>query len=344
MLSLGYARKRMSSERWPMYDVGLEQPLPRWGERDAARAMAASTTRLGEADLAGAVAELAADLATALTELDDLGAKLGEAEAEERRLTALATALDARLASGDAKVLDRLALDTRRERLHLRLDDLRRQVADRGTMIRGRLGLPPTAALPPFAAPLPEIIDPAHTPAALAAEARRQEALAGLLDARAMGNPETAIGVRAEREAADNGNEDTIGVTVSISLPIARGAIAANEDAAHARLHAAEQAAEAARWRTTSAIETARRALAQAEHSAHLAETLLTRADAEGRALTAALASGGAEVTALLDLYDRLAELRVQVIEARTSARQAQAALWLHVVPALPAPATDATP
>ena len=337
MLALGYARKRTPMERMPMYDVMLEQPLPRWGERDAARALAASATRMSEAEVAAEVAMLAGEITMALAELDGLRAQVTEGEAQELRIAALARAIDARVATGDAGVLDRLMIDTRRERLLLRLDDQRRLLADRTAEIRGRLALAPEAALPVFAAPAPDTIDAARTPLALNAEARRLEALAGLQEARAMGRPETAVGLRAEREAADDGNEDTIGVTISISLPLARGAIAAGEDAAHARLRAAERLAEAARWRTTIAIEAARRAIAQAERADRLANTLLTRAEAEHQVVAAALASGGADLTAVLDLHDHLAELRLAVIEARMQARQAQAGLWAHVIPELPA-------
>jgi outer membrane protein, heavy metal efflux system len=342
-LSLGYARKRTATDNWPMYDLTLEQPFPRWGERDAAHALAASATRLSEADVASEVAALAGDLASAVAEIDGLHARLAEGDVEQRRIAALAASIDARVASGDAGVLERLGIDTRRERLQLRLDDLRRTLADREADIRGRLALSPDAPLPPFAAPQPEAIDPAHTPAALDAEAKRLEALAALQEARALGHPETAVGVRVEREAADGGNEDTVGLTVSISLPIARGAIAAGEDAAHARLRAAERTTEAARWRTTTAVERARRAWAQADRAAQVADGLLTRAAAEQQTLVAALGSGGVNITALLDLHDRLAELRLEVIDARVAARQAQAELWSHVIPDLP-PMTGVKP
>jgi hypothetical protein len=276
----------------------------------------------------------------ALAEIDGLRAQISEGEAEEQRIAALSRAIDARIASGDAGVLDRLAIDTRRERLLLRLDDQRRLVADRTAEIRGRLALPPDAAVPAFAAPTPESIDPEHTHLSLDAEARRLDAQADLQEARAMGRPETAIGLRAEREDGDDGNEDTIGVTVSISLPIARGAIAASEDAAFARLRAATQLAEAARWRTNAAIAATRRAITQAERADRLASGLLARAQAEQQTLSAALASAGGDLTAVLDLHDRLAELRLAVIEARVQARQAQAGLWAHVIPVLPNPGT----
>jgi adhesin transport system outer membrane protein len=336
MLGFGYARKRTPMERMPMYEVMLEQPLPRWGALDAARALAASATRMSDAEIAGEVSMLAADLARARAEVDGSRARLAEGEAEQGRIEALARAIDARVASGDAGVTERLGIDTRRERLLLRLDDLRRTLADHEAGIRGQLGLAPDAALPPFAAPMPDGIDPAQTPAALDAEAQRAQALAELQEARAQRHPETAIGVRAEREASDAGNEDTIGLTVSISLPVARGAIAAGEDAAHARVRAAGRQAEAARWRTTVAVESARRAMALAQRASHLATGLLARAEAEQRALTTAIGSGGGDLTAVFDLLDRLAELRLEVIDAQVAARQAQASLWLHLVPELP--------
>lgn len=340
MLSLGFARKRTPMETMPMYEVMLEQPLPRWGERDAARARAAAATRMSEAEIVAEVSMLASDVAMALAEIDGLRAQVSEGEAEEQRIAALSRAIDARLASGDAGVVDRLAIDTRRERLLLRLDDQRRQAADRTAEIRGRLALPPDATLPTFAAPALETIDPALNRLSLDAEARRLAALADLQEARAMGRPETAVGLRAEREDGDDGNEDTIGVTVSISLPIARGAIAATEDAAYARLRAAAQLAEAARWRTNAAIAATRRAITQAERADRLASGLLTRAQAEQQTLSAAVASAGGDITAVLDLHDRLAELRLAVIEARVQARQAQAGLWVHVIPVLPNPGT----
>jgi outer membrane protein TolC len=344
MLGVGYARRRTPMETMPMYEVMLEQALPRWGERAAARAQAGAATRFAEADLVATIGDVAGAVAMALAELEALAAQVRETTAEEARISAMTTALDARIASGDAGILERLALDTRRERLRLRHDDLQRQQADRTNEIRARLGLATSAVLPAFGAPLLTDIDPARTPAMLAADAGLLAALADLHEARAMGRPETAIGLRAEREAADDGNEDTIGVTVSISLPLARGAIAANEDAAHSRLRAAERQAEAARHRTVAAVEAARRALGQAERAERLANALLARAAQEQRALTAALATGGADLTAMLDLHDRLAELRLGVIDAQTHARLAQAALWSHVLVQLPTAGAGATP
>ena len=93
MLALGYARKRTPMEHMPMYDVMLEQPLPRWGERDAARAMAASATRMSEAEIAAEVAMLAGEITTALAELDGLRAQVTEGEAQEQRIAALAHAM-----------------------------------------------------------------------------------------------------------------------------------------------------------------------------------------------------------------------------------------------------------
>ena len=336
MLSLGYAHKRMSPEHWPMYDVALEQPLPRWGERDAARAMAASQTRLSDAQIAGEVALLAGDLAQALAEIDGARARLVEGEAEERRIDALARAIDARVVSGAAGVTERLGIETRRERLGLRLAEVRRSIADQEAGIRGRLGLADTVALPPLVVPTPESVDPARTPQMIEAEAHRQEALAALQAARAQRHPETAIGIRAEREAIDAGNEDTVGLTVSISLPLAGGALEANEEAAQARVRAADRQADAARWRTRVAVESAQRALSLAQRASQLAHGLLARSEAEQSAMTAALASGGGDLGAVLDVLDHLAELRLEVIASQVAARQAQAALWAQVIPELP--------
>jgi hypothetical protein len=52
--------------------------------------------------------------------------------------------------------------------------------------------------------------------------------------------------------------------------------------------------------------------------------------------VAAALAVHGADLTAVLDLHDHLAELRLAVIEAQVQARQARASLWTLTVPDIP--------
>jgi hypothetical protein len=83
-------------------------------------------------------------------------------------------------------------------------------------------------------------------------------------------------------------------------------------------------------------VESARRAIAQAERADRLAGSLLTRAHQEHQAVTAALATNGADLTAVLALHDHLAELRLAVIEAQVQARLARASLWSLVIPQLP--------
>ncbi len=51
MIGLGYARLRMPMENHPIYEAMVEQSLPRWGERDASRALAVADSAMAAAGM-----------------------------------------------------------------------------------------------------------------------------------------------------------------------------------------------------------------------------------------------------------------------------------------------------
>ncbi len=336
MIGLGYARLRMPMENHPIYEAMVEQSLPRWGERDASRALAVADSAMAAAGMQREVGMLAGQIAMLLAELEGLQARINEGNFELKRIRALSDTISARVGQGSATVLDRLAIDSRAESLAIRITDWERQIADKTGDIRAWLAISADQPMPIFVAPVPATFDAQQTPAIRQALAERDLALASLQTAQAMRRPMTAIGVRGELEETEDGNERTIGATLSISLPVAHGAISAEIDAAQTRLLAAERLIDAARLQSRTAVEVARRAVDQAQRTTILATTLMTRADAEQQALATAAAGAGASITAILDVSDRLAGLRVDLIDATVSANQARAALWPHVLMILP--------
>src|SRR5690606_24726758 len=123
----------------------------------------------------------------------------------EERLERLESALDPlteRLAVGapGVRLADRLTLQTRVSGLRLELEEERRTAEDARETARGRLGLPPGAPLPAFAAPEISEIVAGDDPGSALAAARRDEAEGSGNLARARANPQTAVGLRFERE------------------------------------------------------------------------------------------------------------------------------------------------
>ncbi len=330
-LQVGYARMRMPMETRPIYEIMAAQSLPRWGERDASRALAVATSAEQHAVVERMIGQLASDVAQALAGLTGLQARIAAGEEEQLRINALRNSTDARVANGTATALDRLALDTRSQSLAVRIADWQRQAADLSAHIRSWLALKDTDALPVFVAPDPQIIDTSTTPQIRQALAERDQALASLDTAYAMGRPMTMIGVRGMYEETMSGSERTIGAQLSVSLPVARSAIHADIEAAYARIRAAEQQVIAARLQATYMAGIAERAIKQAERAEELVKLLAARASAEQESLITATASAQQPITILLDIIDRLSDLRIDLIDATVSAQQARATLWPYV-------------
>ena len=339
MLGVDGGRMHGMGETGWMYGAMLEQPLPRWGERDAQRAGASAGVRgaraayrvaVGEhaAGIAAAAAEAAAASATAVVQREALG-----------RIDALRAVIDARVASGAASSIELLAIASRRDALELSIAAAERRVADAQAEIRGRLGVPPDAPLPPLALPDPATIDIGRQPAAESARAAQDEAAAAADAAGSRGRPETSVGARWEREDAGlDSQTDKFSLALTVSLPVWRGAYDAGVEAARARERAAAHEIHAAAWMARSRVERAKRADEQAERAIAVADTARTRAATAAESVLQRVASGSASVTEVLDLLDRAAEAREQAIEARLLADTARADLWRLAPPTLPEP------
>lgn len=336
MIGGGYARKSTSMDRWPMYDLTLEQPLPRWGERDARRAKASAETAMSVAEVQDQAGDLAAEIATMLADADAARAKLAVVEGQIARATAIQATIAARVATGGGSIADQLGVQSRLAALAVERDTMRRMAVDAEQEVRGRLGLAPETMLPPFAAPDRAGIVIERVPGVLAAQARTAEADAMFQEARASRYPETAVGVRFEREVQPGEPMNTVGLEFRVSIPVWQAAASELEDSAFARQRAARH--EAAGWgfRMKSLLGRAERATAVATTARQAAQETRTRLDAEYDAmLRTAGAGSGASMSAVLDVLDRLSEAERLVIDAEAAARQAEASLWRIAPPDL---------
>ena len=328
-------------EDFPIWEINLRQPLPKAGARAADRDRAAAVVSLAEADYAVMAGEMSADVAMSLAEADAARARTGLFARQIERTERVLAALDARLASGSGRVADQLALKTRIASLRLIMEQDSRLADDALAEARGRLGLAPDAALPPFSAPSAAEIDPDNLPALRIAAAKAAEARAMARMARASARPMTSVGLRFEREEQSMGAMDTIGVSFMTEIPFrSRGYSRAEEQAARAEETAARMEAETSRHRARAAISRAERAGRLAEVSRSLADETAARLDAEyDSLLNAASASAGmgADVSILmvLEILERQTDTRLQIIEAEATERAARAQLWSHAPAAL---------
>lgn len=336
MLGAGYARKSTSMDRWPMYDLTLEQPLPRWGERDAMRARASADTAMSEVELLDSLGETAADVAAMLADADAARAKLALTEAQIARAHSLEATITARVAAGTAGSAEQLGVQSRLAALAVERDTMARMVADAEQDVRGRLGLPPTAPLPVFATPDRGAIALDRVPGVLGAQAKSAEADAMFQEARASRYPETSVGVRYEREQQPGDPMNTVGLEFRMSIPVWQGASRDLEDAAAARRRAARR--EAAGWqhRAQALLGRAERAATVAATARAAAEATKARLDAEYDAMIRSAATqNGVNLVAVLAVLDRLSDAQRLVIDAEAAARQADASLWRLAPPDL---------
>jgi outer membrane protein TolC len=334
------ARSRVSAlENRDMWELNVRQPLPRRGERAADRDRAGAAVGMAEAEYALAAGDLAADVAVALAEAEAADARGRLVETQLTRVNALLQSIEARLASGaSARIADRLTVQSRVATLQLALETARRDAADAAAGARGRLGLPPSAPLPEYAAPALSEVSTLDAAALELANARVAEADANGRVARASSNPATSVGLRLERERFNLGNEDTIGLAFSSEIPWRTKRYARAEvRAAEADRAAAQADAVAARYRISSTLARAERAERLAATARRLSNETQSRLAVEHDALSRAVSVGtggmGGESAVLhaVDILDKAIETQLQVIDAETTARAARAELWRFV-------------
>lgn len=336
MLGAGYTTKRAGEDRWPVYEVSLEQPLPRWGERVARGAMASATIQRRQAEVRDAAGEVAAEVATLLAEAQAAAAKHRLVEARFARATALVGLVTARMASGMIGSAEGLALHSRLAALAVERDTAAREQVDAEQEARARLGLTPEQPLPPFTVPGAAAVVLERVPGLEAAQAMTAEAEARFTEARSARYPETSVGLRLEQEQQPGEPMTAVGLEVRVSLPVWTGAVSATEASARAEQRAGRAEAEVWRFRARAWLARAERAATVAATARAAAEAAGTRLEAESQGLlTAAAAGDGPGLMAVLEVLDRQAEAALQVIEAEAAARLAAATLWRLAPPDL---------
>jgi outer membrane protein TolC len=320
-----------------MWEFNVRQPLPKRGERAADRDRARAAVALSEADYAMMAGELAADVAAALADAEGAQARGRILEAQRSRLDSVLRSIEARLATAStSRIADRLTVQTRIAAMQLEIEAAGRSALDALADSRGRLGLPPDATLPAFAAPSAREIILDEAPALNSSLARVAEADAMAKIAQASGRPATAVGLRFERERGNMGNEDRVGVAFSSEIPWrSRGYARAELRAAESERAAAQAEGNSARFRITSALSRVELAERLAETARRLARETTARLDAQYDALVRAAgagSAGGGESTVLMavEIFEQASATELKVIEAETAARIARAELWRH--------------
>lgn len=329
------ADKETPEDRMPMWGVSLKQPLPKYGERSAARARAQAAQAMAEAEadlLAGETARAAAE---AIAAYESAGQRMALLTRQLEQTERTRAAVEARLGTGQGRASEELALQSRVTGLRLTLAQEQRRRDDADSELRQQLGLRPDDPRPAFEAPEPDQIRADAAPAQRLVEAQQAEARAMMHMARAEGRPMTSVGVSFEREEVELGNEDTIGVVFMTELPWNSHRYGrAEERAAKADLAGRTAEADALRRRIEADVGQARRLIRLAGETRASVEETQKRVEQEYDALVnAAGATGmadGSSVLMLLELLDRSTELAMQVIEAETDARMARAGLWRY--------------
>ena len=331
---MGSRRVGPMNERGTMWELTLRQPLPKRGERAADRERSAAVVAMARADYAVMAGELSAEIAMALAEADGARARILLMETQRNRLDSVLRSLEARQASGGARLADRLAVQTRVASLQLAIEQELQMEADSLAEVRGRLGLAPDGVLPDFSAPAPDAIDAGTAAGLVLAGARADEAGAMMKMARASGQPMTAVGLRLERERMAIGDGTTVGIAFMSEIPW-RGRRYARADlrAAEAERTAAQTDSEGVRYRIQTAVTRAARAERLAATARRLGSETLDRFNAEYDALVRAAGVAGAgesTVFQVVELLEKATETELQVVQAETSARTAMAELWRY--------------
>jgi outer membrane protein TolC len=318
-------------------EVLLSQPFARWGERDARMLSALAQEGEALAELARSRGEVAAELSRALSdrEFGSVNARLAQ-EASDRARSAAAR-ITALLASAPGVHARQLwSLLSRAETLELQVKDAERARSDAEAEARSLLGLGAEAALPLDETPAPGAVSTESSPLIALARARRLGARAEELAARARRRPQLTLTAGWEGGRGDSAYEGM----VALSLPVHLSAYASGEAAAQARAGAAEAEERRARGEAERLIAAARRERTQADAGNELARRTLARDEAEFAAVASAVTGGGAdapEISALLEVLDRLADRRAALAEAEVRARRAAAELW-RLAPPIPQP------
>lgn len=312
-------------------EVWIEQELPRWGERDAAKSMARAEIDVARSELDVARAELAAEVGRLLADAKAARAREQIQADEAQRLGVLAEALTADVAGGGTRTQDVLALRTRIEAAEVLAADARKQALDAEDEVRAACGLDAGQTLPDELLPPLDRLDPAAFAPVRTAQARAQAAAAEVAQARSSRYPGVGVGAGWEREDL-GGDENAWMGAVSVTIPVNRDAYDSSEKAARARADAARREADAKQLRGEVLFRRQQRASAQAAVAQRQAEDAIVRTEAQMDVLRAQLSAG--EPGGLVSLFDRLdalAAAKLSAVDAKADAERARAELWRFV-------------
>ena len=321
---------------WPKWEGRVEQPLPKAGERRADKERALAEIAMAEAERALMAGGMAAEVAMAMVEADAANQRVELLNRQLVRMEKVLALVETRLAAGQGKLADRLALQSRIAAMKLMVEEEQRMASDALLRARGMLGLSPSAALPGFAAPALGRVNSLSTPAMAMAAAKESEARAMEAMAKATGRPMTALALSASREEMPMETEDMVGISFMMEIPFnARKGAQAGQRSAVAKQNAAKADAASARFRAEAAVARAERASRWAESARTLAAGTIARLDAEYETVVNAAAVEGmndqSTVLMLLELLEKRLESGISVIDAEAAARVSAAALWEHV-------------
>ncbi len=332
------SQRKTPEENMPMYELNIRQPLPKAGERAADRERAAAVVTMAESEFAVMAGEMASETAMAITEAETAQRRAQTRALQIKRTEQVLAAIDARIGTGQSRIGERLALQTRIASMQLMVAEDERMAADALSEARGRLGLAADAPLPDFFAPAASEINPDQAPALATAQAKVAEARAMARMARASAKPMTAVGLRLERERERMGNNDTIGIAFMTEIPWrSRTYARAEERAAQAEANAALAEATASRHLIIATLSRVERAQRLAALARRLAEETQKRLGADYESLVRSAGTGGmgteSTVLMLLEVLEKDTDAQLQVVEAEGAVRSAQAELWRYAPP-----------
>ena len=329
MLDVQYMR--MPSD--PMYGSGgmieLGQTLPRWGERDGMRAMAAADVAMADADLAMARGEVLARLTMYHAQARAAQAKAAAYQENVKRAENLADLIaKSAAATGGARMAEVLTLRSRAASLAISASEA--QIAAADALGRGRalLNLPASADIPDPGIPEITFFDAERNPRVRLAKAAHLQAQAQLTLAASRSHPE--VGVRAgwQREGRDAFDEYRVGVTIAI--PLRPSAWRGPQEAALRREDAADLDAAGAIADADELRARVGRAREQAIRARLVAKETKQRLSLELENIASAAATGEPSGTAMLfERLDMLANTEVMAVMAEADADMAGADLWM---------------
>lgn len=254
------------------WEVAVSSPLWRAGQRQARTLAAAADTRRWDTEQQAFRLKLAGELRESVWNLAERNARLQNAEERVRLAELMEHDVARRVSAGDLARTDLLLAQSETLAARNRRDDVQQQCIESRQsllLLTGQNALP--AVFEETLANRPEITDLIHThPLLIAARQSVAAARAQLQSARKdQAAPSAAIHWTQEREAYDQANHETLGLTLSAPIGAAqhnRLAIAT----ANSRLVSAEARLQRTRREITEQINTAHAQWVLATHQRDL--------------------------------------------------------------------------